>query len=472
MKRPLLALLTLAAALGLVAAGCGGVAEQADGTVPDSASLAPADAVAFATVTTDESSEQWQQAADLLDRLPGAKDDLVDEVTRELRDEGLTWKDDVAPALGPEVVVVVTADGKPIVFTKPDVGWRLDVLLAKSDTPLFNVSINGWEAIAEPQTDLDAYEAALARGTLAGDDGLEAGFAALPEQALVRAWVDVAALTPELGRQLDQAQDLDLGVDWLSAGLAAEDDGVRLAVGVRTPGGNGTEYEPTLVSKVPADAVAALSFGGTQKTVDEIERRFPLQDIAGKVEDLTGVSVGGVLDAFSGQGILYVRPGRRMPEVTLALEPPDPDAVWQTVDRIAHRLAASSGTAVRTTREDGREVSIVEVEGTTVRYARVDDQTVVVTTGAEGIRDFASDGDKLSGSDAYRRAADAVGLGDRTGGFLYVDVDGLVPLAEGLSGEKLSSDDMALVEKIDAFVLEASGSGDSQTLTGFLRLND
>jgi ABC-type glycerol-3-phosphate transport system substrate-binding protein len=91
MKRPLLALLTLAAALGLVAAGCGGVAEQADGTVPDSASLAPADAIAFATVTTDESSEQWQQAADLLDRLPGAKDDLTDEVTRELRDEGLTW---------------------------------------------------------------------------------------------------------------------------------------------------------------------------------------------------------------------------------------------------------------------------------------------------------------------------------------------------------------------------------------------
>ena len=471
MRRAILLLAALGAALSLAATGCGGVAEQA-GTVPDSASLAPADALAYATVTTDETSDQWARAEDLLHRLPGAKGDLTDEVARALEDEGLTWKDDVAPALGPEVVFVVTADRKTIVLTKPDDEARLAALVAKSDEPIVQTTVNGWSALAQRQEDLTAYRTALARGTLAGDDALETAFEALPEEALVRAWVDVADATPQLGRQLGQAQGLDLGIDWLSAGLAAEDDGVRLAVGVRTPGGNGTEYEPTLVSKVPADAVAALSFGGTQKMVDEIERRIPLQDIAGKVEDLTGVSVGGILDAFSGEGIVYVRPGTPAPEVTVALKPPDADAVWQTVDRIAHRLAANSGTTVRTTTEDGREVSAVVTDGTTVRYARIGGDTVLVTTGVDGIRDFAADGDKLSGSDAYRRATEAVNLGDRTAGFLYVDVDGLVPVVNGLSGGRLSTGDEALVEQIDAFVLQATGTGDSQTLTGFLRLND
>ena len=78
---------------------------------------------------------------------------------------------------------------------------------------------------------------------------------------------------------------------------------MRLAVGVRIPGGNGTEYEPKLVGRVPADAVAALSFGGTQKLVDEVQSgAIPLGDIADQVESTTGVSVTGILDAFSGRG--------------------------------------------------------------------------------------------------------------------------------------------------------------------------
>ena len=154
------------------------------------------------------------------------------------------------------------------------------------------------------------------------------------------------------------------------------------------------------------------------------------------MEKATGVSVGGILDAFSGEGIVYVRPAGTAPEVTLVLAPPDPDKVWQTVDRLAHTLAEQSGTTVRTVEEDGRDVSLVDADGATVRYAQLDDDTVIVTTGVTGIRDFAGDGDKLDSSDAYRRAADAVGLGDRTGGFLYVDVDGLLPIVDGCRGRR------------------------------------
>jgi hypothetical protein len=471
-RRAIPALVLLVVALGFAAAGCGGAAE-ASSEVPESASLAPADALAFVTATTDESSDQWTQAAELLDRLPGATDGLQDQIASELGEQGLTWQDDIAPALGPEVVLVVTADRKTIVLTKPDNEDKLTALLAKSDEPVVRTTVEGWTALAEQQPDLTSYEASLARGTLAGDDALEAGFAALPAQALVRAWVDVAGLTPNLGQALGQAsEDLDLGVDWLSAALAAEDDGVRLAVGVRIPGGNGTEYEAKLVERVPADAVAALSFGGTQNLVDQVERRIPLDDIADQVEKATGVSVGGILDAFSGEGIVYVRPAATAPEVTLALTPPDPEGVWQTVDRLAHRIAEESGTTVRMVTEGGLEVSLVDADGATVRYAWLEGGTVIVTTGVTGIRDFAADGDKLDSSDAYRRAADAVGLGDRTGGFLYVDVDGLLPLVDGLAGGELSADDREAIQKLDAFVLEASRGGETTTLMGFLRLND
>jgi hypothetical protein len=472
-RRAIPALALLLAAFGLAVAGCGGAAEATRGGVPASASLAPADALAYATVTTDESSGQWSQAADLLDRFPGANDDLQKQIATALEAEGVTWKDDVAPALGPEVVLVVTSDRKTIVLTQPDDEDKLAALVAKSDETVVSATVDGWTALGEEQSDLTSYEASLAQGTLAGDDGLEEGFAALPAEALVRGWVDVAALTPDLREELGQAgQDLDIGVDWLAAGFAAEDDGLRLAVGVRTPGGDGTEYEPKLLERVPADAVVALSFGGTQKLVDQLERRIPLDQIAGQVEKATGVSVGGILDAFSGEGIVYVRPAGTAPEVTIALAPPDPDKVWETLDRLAHTLAQQSGSTVRTVTEDGREVRLVQVDGVTVRYARLDGGTVIMTTGVTGIRDFAADGDKLDSSDAFERAADAVGLGDRTSGFLYVDVDGLLPVVEGFAGGSLGADDRAELEKLDAFVLEASRGGDTTTLTGFLRLND
>ena len=168
----------------------------------------------------------------------------------------------------------------------------------------------------------------------------------------------------------------------------------------------------------------------------------------------------------------YGGPAGTAPEVTIVLAPPDPDKVWETLDGLAHTLAQQSGSSVRTVTEDGREVSLVQVDGVTVRYARLDGDTVILTTGVTGIRDFAADGDKLDSSDAFRRAADAVGLGDRTGGFLYVDVDGLLPVVEGFTGGALSADDREEIQKLDAFVLEASRGGDTTTLTGFLRLND
>ncbi len=77
----------------LTAVGCAGTSEQPRAEVPDSASLAPADALVYATATTDESSDQWKAAEELIDRIPGAREGLAGAVTSGLDDEGLSWTD-------------------------------------------------------------------------------------------------------------------------------------------------------------------------------------------------------------------------------------------------------------------------------------------------------------------------------------------------------------------------------------------
>lgn len=462
---PIACLLAVAA----LATGCAGAKTSAS-TVPDSASLAPASALAFATLTTDESSDQWKQAASLLERIPGASGGLSGPVGSALREQGLDWTNDVRPALGGELVVVATADRQPIVLLQPEDEAKLDALLSKSDTKVVRGEVDGWQALAPSQAALDGYRAALAKGTLADDDAFAKGFGTLPADALARVWADTAGLAKALplGEQAPSAADL--GFDWFAAALSAEDDGVLLTFGIRTPGGGDTHYEPVLFRRVPADAVAALSFGGTQGLLDRIQGAVPLDKVSAELEKLTGISVQGAVDALSGEGVLYVRPsGTRVPEATLVLRPPDASKTWDTVDRLARTLAEQAKTTVTVRTENGVEVRRVATDQATVSYARVDD-TIVVTTGAEGIRTFLDDGPKLVDSEAYKRAAASVGMGERTRGFLYVDVDGVLPLAEQ-AGAGLPPDAKDVIAALDSFILQSTGSGDVTTVSGFLRLN-
>jgi hypothetical protein len=465
--------LALAVAIAsLVAAGCGGTAEPR-GDVPASAALAPADALGFASIATDESSPQWEAAGRLLDRVPGARESFAGFIS-ELESEGTTWEADVAPAIGDELVFVLTAERQVVALVKPHDEQKLRALIAKSDRPSVLRSVSGWTAISESTSAMTVYEAALRKGTLAGSDSLANGFGALPDQTLARLWVDVAAATRHLGEAFQSAsQEVDLGIDWLSAAVSAEDEGIRLALGTRTPDGGGTRYEPELFARVPADAVVALSFGGTQGLLDRVQGSLPIDDIAEQVEATSGVSVDGFLDALSGEGLLYVRAGDRIPEVTLVLAPPDAEKAWETVDRAAHSLARQVDAEVESVTEDGREVRRVAVRDFTLRYARLDEDTVVVTTGAGGIRMFADEGPKLVTSDAYLRAAEEVGLHERTSGFVYLDIDGLLPLVEGLAGEEqVPPDARDVVEALDSFILQSSADGDTTTVSGFVRLND
>jgi hypothetical protein len=462
-----LALVAVLAIAALVS-GCGGVAAQ----IPESASLAPADAVVFARLTTDDDSSQWQKAERVLERIPGVRDGLVSAIEQGLSDEGLDWQEDVAPALGDEVVIVVTAKLRPIVLLEPDSQEKLDALLAKSDEETVRAEVDGRVALAEKDADLAEYRAALERGTIEDDESFAAGLDALSEESLGLVWVDMAVLTDELSSLVEQAtqENLALGIDWLSASLSAEDDGMLVAIGVRTPGAGDTHYEPTLFRSVPDDAVVAISFGGTQGTLDRLQGQVDVDGLSKAIEDLTGVSLDGIVDALSGEGVLYVRPGEEIPDVTLALAPPDPGETWSTVDRLARKLATEMQAAVTTSTENGVEVSKLVVEGVTIRYARLDADTIVVTSGVDALALLTDTGPKLVDSVGYRRAAEDVGLGDRTKGFVYVDVDGMLPLIEGLVGESIPAEVRDGFEAVDSLVFQTSGDGDTTLVTGFVRV--
>jgi hypothetical protein len=470
MLRRTLTGLCLLGALALVS-GCAGAKSTAS-SIPDSASLAPADALAYATVSTDEGSDQWKKAAGLLEPIPGARNGVSGSIGSALGEQGVDWTNDVRPAIGPELVVVATADQQPVVLVQPSDEAKLDALLAKGDTTYVRGEVDGWEALAQSQAALDGYRAALDKGTLEGVDAFRKGFEALPSEALARVWVDTAQVSKTLGRLVEQASsEIDLGLDWLAASVAAEEDGVLLTLGMQMPGGGDTHYEPKLFERVPADAVAAISFGGTQEILDRVQGNVDLDKVAGMIESITGISVKDLTDALSGEGALYVRPsGTEIPEVTLVLRPPDASKTWNTLDRLGHRLAEQDHTTVTTRTEGGIEVRDIVTGQSTISYARLDENTMIVTTGANGIRGFLADGPKLVDSEAYERAAEAVDMGETTRGFVYLDVDGVLPLIEQV-GTTVAPDAKDALSSVDSFILQASGEGDVTTVSGFVRLN-
>jgi hypothetical protein len=465
--------LMLAGAL-IALSGCGGEKAATSSNLPASASLAPKDAIAFVTIVSDEGSEQWKRGDRLLGMFPGARESFVAEIEDSLADEGLSWSKDVAPALGPELVVVVTAGKKPVVLTQPDDADALQALARKSDEPVVTGEVSGWTAIAETQAVLDAYRAGVEQGSLADVDSFRNAFATLEADAIARGWVDLTTAVEELSEAFEGSEQItDIEFQDLAAAVSTEEDGVLLSVGIRAPKGTGTtSYEPKLLERVPADAVVALSFGGTQGALDKLERTIDVEGIAGAVKDTIGVSFESVLDALSGEGVLYVREGAgEIPEVTLVLDPPNADETWSTIEDIAAKIASDADARITTGTQAGVTVNRLEIEDVKVMYARIDAETMIVTSGADALDRYLEDGSKLTDDADFHAASERVELGERTNGFAYVDLDGLIPFIEGLGGpDALPTDAREVLEAMDSFILQTSADGETTRLSGFLRI--
>ncbi len=97
-------LLVLVSAL---VAGCGSGATNTSGSAAaEVAGIVPASAPVLIGLETDQNSDQWQQADELLSKFPG-KARLLAEVRDGLADEGVDLDDELLPALGDETYLVV-----------------------------------------------------------------------------------------------------------------------------------------------------------------------------------------------------------------------------------------------------------------------------------------------------------------------------------------------------------------------------
>jgi hypothetical protein len=431
--RPVRALLAaLLGSVALVVAGCS--SSNAATTAPDASSLAPRDAGALVVVDTDLASTQWRNAQTLLARIPGASKAVNGALSQIGGVKGLDVTKDVGPALGTQLVVVVPAGARhPVLLVRPDDSKKLDALLAKGTKRHVTGDVDGWTAVATTQKELDAYRSALAKGALAGSSAYAKATAGLPGESLARGYVSGAGLAKVMGSAAGMAQSLagsGRHARSSSAGRAASPIGtIGFAISAtehafRLDGSllakndvAATSFTPTLLAKVPADALAALTFDGAgrgRKLIDQALKQGGTQ--LATVEKQLGVKLGDLVAALDGEGVLYVRAGALVPEITLAVRPQDAAQARATFETLAAKLGQGAGGAALPL--PGFKLTVTTANG-----------VVLVSTAAAVASTFGS-GPGLTSTARFRAAARDVGFHGKTGGLLYVDVHALGPLLQ------------------------------------------
>ena len=185
MKRLLRALpIALLAALAVTVSGCGSTGTTASSSSESGAKLVRPGVVAFVTVNSDLESSQWKQLDELAKKFPG-RDKALARIEHAFTKQGVDFKDDVEPALGPEVDLAValgTGDRETAVvaLTKPDDPDKFKALVAKlnaSDSAGEKAvyrEVGGWYALSDKQASI-ARVLASGGETLANDSDLQGG---------------------------------------------------------------------------------------------------------------------------------------------------------------------------------------------------------------------------------------------------------------------------------------------------------
>ena len=478
--------------LAALVAGCGSAAKNTSstgGSVPAGASVVRAGVLAFVSADSDLGSDQWQQLDKLAQKFPG-RDQAMAKLQQNLTKQGVDYQQDVKPALGPEVDLVVVSAGaqsspKVVALTMPDDPGKFKALVAKlnakdsSGGKAVYQEAGGWYALSDSQAAIsDVLKGD--RPALAGDASFKEAMGKLSSDTLVRAYVDGARLNALVSESASQSNggfdSSSLGLDklkYVAASASAEDDGVRLrGASSGAPSGAG-DFASELIAGVPDDAFAFLDFKG-QGTTDQLEKlKSNPQAAAGiaQLQKTLGVTLDQVLSLLSGEVAFYARQGVGIPELTLALAPKDSSAALATLDKLAAHLAAMSGGKVEPGTQGGHPVKTVNLGQFAIHYGSVDDK-LLITSGVSGIADYGQ-GDHLPDSADFKEAQDVAGMPDSTGGVVYLDLKDALPLLEGLaslSGQSLPSSTTENLRPLRSFLAWSSSSGETRTFDAFLEI--
>ncbi|MBI4172225.1 MAG: hypothetical protein HY511_05655, partial [Actinobacteria bacterium] len=416
------------------------------------ASAAPASAALFLELNADLDSAQWQEVKGLADDVKAGKG-LFKDLAKQATGVSADWAQ-VDAAFGPVVALVVLEDGdNAVALTHPDDDAKLKALVGDKAVTR---EVGGWTAVSEKAAALDAYEAALAKGSLAGDAAFAKAMEGLPAETLVRLYTGGAGLGKAFaaaagqagaggtsggllgGLSFDPSALAGLGgaegVKSLTAAVEAVDGALRVTGALESGKSVGSTYTPAFLKKIPAGVIAAADWHGSKDLLSSLRSNASLSETVAQLETALGVTLDQLDPLVAGEGALYVRPGIALPEVTVVLEVADEAAALAILDGIVQRLAGLAEGKTSETTVDGVTAKVLDLGLFKLTYAAVDG-TLIATTAATGIADFRSEtGDKLADDPAFAAAAEQAGLGETTSGFVFADVPKVVQLLNGLGG--------------------------------------
>jgi hypothetical protein len=473
MRAMRVAVVVALASLTVALAGCGS-ADVGSGP-PSSAGSLKAGALVYWQTVSDPESAQWQQAENLLGRFPDS-DKWIAELERKLADHGVSWEQDVKPALGDVVDVAVypgAAGGKPavVVLTNSPDRDKLRALVEKLNAkdggdPVVMRNVGDWAAISDKESSLDAALKGTSGRALADDDAFTSGMAKLPEDALTRVYADPTLLLEQAGSTEPQAkQALSMfGLDKLdfAGGWAkAEDEGAELAFSLSGEGaekllGATDEYSSALLDQVPADAFAfsTLRGDGLRQQLQQLESSPIFALGLRQFEREYGIDVDEIADLLQGEIAIYLRKGSPIPEITILLDSDDPARAKATVDRIV-RVA---------------EPHLEQVQLTTGIVGNV----VVVSTARGAVRDLESATETLGDSERFKDALQAGGAPDQYTGLLYVDLQDAIDVIVGYaraSGEQVPAEVSRNLGPLKALVAYGAKDGSVVRSQAFIQID-
>jgi hypothetical protein len=488
--------------LTLVAAGCGGgsKSKQSASGGRSGAEVFPASAVAYVAVNTDLGSSQWKQVDALLKKFPG-RTKLFAQIQKEMAKEGVGFKRDVKPALGPEIDVAWLdfADNGTnfVAVTQPKDEAKFSALVKKANksdpkNTIVTEKIGDWTALSDSQAKLDRLKSAQNGAKLADDERFKDAVADLPSETLVTAYLNGQAARQAIRSSLPSNNPAASGflagtplqsLQWVSAAATAESNGVRLAAGEKTTKG-GKTYSAELEHALPAGAWAYVSFNDLastlRKALHALNSTPSFETQRTQLELALGFSLeNDLLPIFSGEGALAVYPGAagsRIPTVDLVLKVKDEAKARKVLQRLAAVAKLGNVGTVRRITVGGVTATEIRPTGVPVPiYLALSKGMLIVTNGRSALASIGGSGKKLADDPLYKEARSAAKAPDDTTGFAYVNLHAALPTIFGLA-ESSGSSSASLAEArantkpLQSVFVYGTKDGDVTRLGGFLEI--
>lgn len=471
-----------------VAAGCGG--SSGGGSLPDGAGIAPATSIAFVSVNTDFSSDQWRKVADLAGHFPGTPK-LIAQFEKQT---GLSLLD-VEPALGPETDAVwldARNNGDDVVVvTKPDSKEKLDTLLEKSRTKgeaaTHTLQVGDWVAISGSAALLERFKTSSEGDKLSGDGGFKHAFEKLDADSSLRAWVrgDFVQTAMDSGLAASGAPPRlthDVGdLKALVGGAKAEADGASVELkGLIDPTPDPATFSPSLPDDIPSGALLYVSTTHLDTPVRTIlrlvgESKPSFETQLGQVESVLGLSLeNDIYPLLRGEDALAIYQGSgTIPRVLFVQKVDDEEKASTLLKRFGAIAQLGGSVHVETIQLAGESVQKLTVSGTTP--VTIYDGTAkgkLFVTNAENLAEQTINGptDSLGDDPLFKSARDAANMPEKVAAFAYGDLQDGLPLVLRLSqqsGNTVPPEALENVRPLHSAVVYLVKDGDALRISGF-----